>query len=1095
MLSNSAEVRALQTNLPGATTSFVGRAIELETVSKLLRKQRLVTITGPSGAGKTRLALEMGRSLLATYAHGVWLCELVGVVDPNLIIDNVYRALGLEIDLVASLDGLIYELSNRQLLIVLDNCEHLLASCAALTQRLLQQCPSVSILVTSLQPLGLPSEQIWPLAPLALPLHAPDRPLEFEQLQEYDAIRLFVERAAAIAPHFALTPTNAADVLTICQRLDGLPLALELAAARVNVLSVSEIAIQLAKDFRLLSRNRFATQQRHQTLLTTINWSYQFLADDEQQALCELAVFSGPFTLEAAQAIINQDALTTLDRLSNLVDKSFLTRVAEHTERDSRFQMLETVRYYAREQLERTGQAVEVRNRLLHWAITLAEQAEPHLFESQQQQWYNIIDSNHDNLRAALRWVRVTRNAGAGLRIVRGIWRFWFRHGFLIEGQTWTHELLTMAQHSDGSYDPTIDSSVLAHTLSAAGHFAYRQGNYRKGFAYAEASVTLFRATTDQIGLSRALLLFGSILFWQQDYLLAHDIFQEALLSYRQRMDRWGLTSTLNNLSMTCQRMGDFPWARRYVEEALEILRQNDSYIAPQLHTLGHLLLVQGDLQAANTTLTQAYTTAQQAADTTLIGDVLADLGEVARHQGDLPAAEHFFQESLQLRERIGEAQNLAYSQINFGDLMRVSHDFLAAQKYYESAIQRATQQNDNYCLSIALYGLGMVQLAQSQEEKAAQSFQQGLTAARIATYIVGQLMALEGIALTLCRGENLQAAALLLAGVATQRQQLGVPVANAEQLPIIAAQATLREQLTPSIFDTLWQTGGAATFETLIAIANGEQQNPLPLAQLVEEETKAPIDLHIVTLGSTQVFVDGQPIAANRWVYQKAKELFYYLATQPATSKAQIGIDIWPEASNEQLRSGFHRAMYHIRQALGKPDWVVFSNHTYRFSSQISIWCDVHVLEACIKEAALHMRTAQTNAVARANAIEVLQQAVNLWQGDFLSDMNAGEWAIIRSEEVRQRYLQAVLDLGQLYIADSNYTKAAQIYRKAIELDDYLEIAHRELMRSYARQGEASQAMRHYLNLRQLLRNELHAEPAPETTMLYERLLHGDDI
>jgi len=279
-----------------------------------------------------------------------------------------------------------------------------------------------------------------------------------------------------------------------------------------------------------------------------------------------------------------------------------------------------------------------------------------------------------------------------------------------------------------------------------------------------------------------------------------------------------------------------------------------------------------------------------------------------------------------------------------------------------------------------------------------------------------------------------------------------------------------------------------------VVAEALGTSE-PEPVLEPLAAVGPAPEpDLRVYALGPTRVIVGARTLASTDWTYAKSRELCFYFLAQPPATKAQIGLDLWPDASEEQLRSQFHRALHHLRKALGHHEWIRFTSGTYTFNRAAPYWCDLHVFEAHLREAQALLR-AGLPPVERARAVAYLEEATQLWRGDFLADLDAGEWAVFRREELRQAFLQALLDLGQLHFADARYAAAAACYRRLLVHDNYLELAHRELMRCYARQGELGQALRHYQALRQLLRDELGADPSAETTLLYERLRRGDDV
>jgi predicted ATPase len=405
--------------LPASVSSFIGREQDLREIGQQLREHRLVTLTGTGGTGKTRLALQAAAGEVEHFADGVWLVEFGGLSRSDLVAQTIAKVLALpEAPDRAPIEQLSASLMAKHLLLVLDNCEHLIEECARITALLLARCPRLVVLATSREPLAIGGEVILRIAPLRLPESA--QAVALSSLLGYDAVRLFVERAHAVEPSFQLIASNAAAVTEICRRLDGIPLALELASARVNVLTVQELAARLDDRFALLtSGQRSRLEPRHQTLRAAIDWSYTLLTAEEQTLLHRLAVFAAGFTLDTAEAVCSSEGLAEahmLDLLSSLVAKSLV--VAETTSgAQARYRLLETIREYALEKLDVADDLARLRDRHLDLFLARAEAAAPKLLESYQQLWLNWLEGEHDNLRAALAWALHSGRIEAGLRI------------------------------------------------------------------------------------------------------------------------------------------------------------------------------------------------------------------------------------------------------------------------------------------------------------------------------------------------------------------------------------------------------------------------------------------------------------------------------------------------------------------------------------------------------------------------------------------------------------------------------------------------------------------------------------------------------
>ena len=412
-------------NLPQQLTSFIGREREIAEIKRLLSTTRLLTLTGMGGSGKTRLAIQVASDLSCEYPAGAWFVDLAALSDADFVPQAVASAVGLREELGSFITPMLLEyIRPRKLLLVLDNCEHLVAACAELADTLLRECPGLTLLATSREILGLSGEVAWPVPPLASP--DPTDMVPLASLAGYEAVQLFVVRATFGGPSFKVTVENSQAIAELCRQLDGLPLALELAAARVKVLSVEQIVTRLDERFKLLTSNGSNARPHQQTLLALMNWSYDLLPDQEQALLRALAVFAGGFSLEAIQAVcaVEIDQYEVIDLLGHLVDKSLV--VMEEKEGEARYRLLETVRQYALDKLKAKGEMLPTYKAYNNWCLQLAVQARQELVGSNQIQWLNRLELEHDNLRAVLDWnVRVEQNAEVALLYCCSLWRFW----------------------------------------------------------------------------------------------------------------------------------------------------------------------------------------------------------------------------------------------------------------------------------------------------------------------------------------------------------------------------------------------------------------------------------------------------------------------------------------------------------------------------------------------------------------------------------------------------------------------------------------------------------------------------------------------
>jgi predicted ATPase/DNA-binding SARP family transcriptional activator len=457
-------------NLPATRTNLVGRRREMVEVKRALAMTRLLTLTGMGGSGKTRLALEVARDLAEAYPEGVWLVELASLSEEALVPKAVAEALEVaERPAEPLADTLAEVLGSRELLLVMDNCEHLLEASARLVDVLLDSCPRVRIMATSREALGVGGELRWPVPPLSVP--EPRRAPSLEELETYESVRLFVERAKGRDPSFSLNSTNALAVTEICRKLEGIPLAIELAAVRVGPLSVEQIAERLTNSLKLLAGGTRTQMPKQRTLRGTLGWSHKLLSEDEKKLFGRLSVFAGGWTLEAAEAVgagKGAEEEDILDVLSGLVEKSLV--MSESTEGGRiRYRLLEPIRQYALEKLEESGEAEAAKRAHAEYFLALAQEAEPELFGPREAEWFERLDEEHDNIRAALSWSLEGADPELGLRLAGAIWWFWYWRGHYSEGQRW----LQVALGNEGG----ATAIARAKALGGVGWLANRQGD------------------------------------------------------------------------------------------------------------------------------------------------------------------------------------------------------------------------------------------------------------------------------------------------------------------------------------------------------------------------------------------------------------------------------------------------------------------------------------------------------------------------------------------------------------------------------------------------------------------------------------------
>ena len=568
-------------NLPGQLTSFIGREGEIASARRLLSETRLLTLTGTGGAGKSRLALQVAADALEDYPDGVWLVELAPLTNPALLPQTLAAVLsaGEESDRPLR-ETLIALLRPKTLLLILDNCEHLVDACARLAEDLLRACPHLHLLATSREALEIGGETTLPVS--SLPVPSPSLPLD--SLARFESVRLFVDRATSVLPAFRLSAGNAPAVAQVCARLDGIPLALELAAARVKVLSPEQISARLDDRFQLLSGGSRTALPRQQTLRALIDWSYDLLLPAEQVLLRRLSVFSGGWPLEAAETVCagaGVDERDVLDLLSRLVAKS-LVIVEPPEDGQVRYHLQENLRQYARQRLAQTDEEPALAARHCTFFLTLAEEAEQQLKGPHQASWLNRLERDHDNFRAALAFCQAALEPKeTGLRLASALYRFWYVRGYLSEGLRWLETALALAGD--------VPDDLRAKVCTAAGVLTWALGDAAPSHAYHEESLGLYRALGDNVGIARALANLGLVASQEENYALARALLEESLALYREVGTPSDVALMLNNLGNLLIEQKEFAAARSYCEESLHLSRisHNEKMINASLHNLG----------------------------------------------------------------------------------------------------------------------------------------------------------------------------------------------------------------------------------------------------------------------------------------------------------------------------------------------------------------------------------------------------------------------------------------------------------------------------------------------------------------------------
>jgi len=1012
--------------LPVRLTPLVGRQRELQAVVDSLSRSRLLTLTGPGGIGKTRLALAAAGAVSVSYPEGVCWVELGPLDDPGIVARVVAHRLGVPDSPGHDAAAAIAEyVGDRSMLIVLDNCEHLASAVADLAAQLLGACHAMSILATSREVLGVDGEHNWPVPPLSLPEDG--APAAGAALEESDAVRFFEHRARLVFPSFRLADDNAPAVVQVCRRLDGLPLAIELAAAQMRMLSVGQLAERLDDIFTVLVGGARTAPHRHRALRATLDWSHDLLGEDERVVFRRLAVFAGGFTLTAAEQVSAGSGIRAkrmLELLTRLADKSLLR--VDHMDSGARYHLLGTVREYALERLAEASEAEATRRAHLRCFADLVEEVAPRIDGGRGgplglERELDRLDAETANLRVALEFARECGDTDAALRIAGPLGRFAYLRGHYDEIREWM-DTAVMA----GTDAPVV---LRAKALLGSGRLALLQCDYLPAVRRLEAALRLYRELGDARGVASTLQVVGSVAREQGRYARAMELHEESLSIAEAADDQWAVASAHGYLGFACWLQAEFERATQECTLAVRMFREL------------------GDVEG--------------------IAWSLLSLGTVARYQGARDQAAALLQECRSLAERIGFREGIAWSLEQLG-LLAADRGDPAAAALLRNSLEIHHDLRDRWRTCSVLEDLAAIALAQACPQQAARL----LAAAEAMRVTIGTVIApcdraQHAATMTGARaalgGEAFAAAWQqgLLAQIDDLQADLAPPATAAGPRP--ADQPTARPD--PSAARAVSHRKSSAT------------------ARKQDTRTTAATSgmLRIRALGAATVHRGDVAVTAADWGYAKPRELLFLLAASPPMTRDQLGAALWPDLSPQQLGNALHTALRGLRRALGDPGWVVYSDGRYRFNTAREHECDIETFEQAL--------AAARKARPAAAALPDLQRAVAAYGGDFLAGMAAGEWAQARRDELALSFESALLATGRLHAAAGRYQPAATAFRRAVAHEPLNETAHRELMNCWVRLGETARAVRHYGELAELLQEQVGVPPAAETTALYRRL------
>jgi predicted ATPase/DNA-binding CsgD family transcriptional regulator len=849
-------------NLPVQPTPLIGREQEVASARHLLRNPnvRLLTLTGSPGIGKTRLALQVATELLPDFADGVCFVPLALIKDPDQVIPTIAHALCVwEVDR-PQLEHLKSCLQEQQLLLLLDNFEQLLPA-APLVAELLSACPDLKMLVTSREVLHLRAEHQFPVPHLALPdlKHLPDS----ETLPQYAAVDLFLQRAQAARPDFQLTRTNARTIAELCVRLDGLPLAIELAAARIKPLSPQALLAKLDRRLQVLTGGACDLPERQQTLRSTIQWSYDLLHAEEQQLFRRLSVFAGGCTLEAIEAVcitLDHGAAQVLDGVASLIDKS-LVQQREQADSEQRLMMLETIREYGLEALASSGERECTRRAHAHYYLRLVEEVEPKPGEPEQAAWLERWEREHDNLRAAMQWSLERGEGGEmALRFGVALRSFWVIRGHWSEGRTFLERALAASE------GPMI--GVRAKALEVAASLAIYQGDHERGEALCQEGLAQCRARGDTRGTEFALYLLGTLAWQRGDFAVARSLLEESLALAREESDKEFIAHLLCDLAGMVTQQGEYAKAQALLGKSLAMHRElgNTRGSAYSLRALALTLFVaQGDLAMVHSLLEKSLMLSRELGEKPGMARCLSHAALVALQQGDAAAAHTLAEEGLALHRETGDRWGIAWVLSVVAKVEACQGEQAAARALYEESLAIARKIDSKLNMAVCLEGMASILAAQREQGRAA----------------------------------RLWGAAEVL------RETMGAPIWPVERAPYERSVAAARALLGERAFAAAWAEGRAMPLEQeLVAQGPATMLAPIPAGQPSVPAAKSSVPspagltrrehevLRLLTMGQTNIQIAEQLVISLSTVNTHVGSIYTKLGVTSRAAATRYAIE-----------------------------------------------------------------------------------------------------------------------------------------------------------------------------------------------------------
>ncbi len=701
-------------NLPYQLTNFVGRDKEMKQVKELLADTHLLTLLGSGGSGKTRLALQVAADLIDQFKNGVWLVELEQLIDPVLLPQTVNQALRNQEESQKSPEETLIEyVKDKEMLIILDNCEHIADACAHLAENLLKTSPDLKIIVTSREALKCEGEQTHRLPSLLTP--AKKKSYKAQEILEFESVELFLERAQAVNPSFSITDENAAVVAGICHDLDGIPLAIELAAARIKVLSVEKIYERLSDRFKLLTGGKRTALPRQQTLKALIDWSYDLLSDEEKRIWGKLSVFAGGWTIEAAEEICQDEEISQYDILDNLINLTEKSIIIYDSEKD-RYRMLESIRQYGDDKLKESNGKESVYVEHLKYYTALAVASEQKLAGDEVKKWLEILENENGNMEAAMHWSVSGGNQNEGGKLAAAFANYWLNRGYLTTASYWLDHILA------GS--PEMERSIRGNLLGIAGLFANMLGDSEKAERLIEEGLVISRELGNRDDVASGLNNLASVVYERGDYTKARELIEETLAIDRESGDPSKISFSLINLGTVARLQGDYDTARNLLEESLAIRRKakNKFAISSSLNTLGILHSNLGEYEKAKDYVKEGLQIAEELGNKYGIADGYGLMGDIESLIGNHEEAKRLQKESLQIFEEMGKKNKIADRYSNLGSIAHQTGDNPKAIELLDKALDLQRSIGDKFGIALTLLRLGKVKISNKDYEGANQN-------------------------------------------------------------------------------------------------------------------------------------------------------------------------------------------------------------------------------------------------------------------------------------------------------------------------------------------------------------------------------------